>query len=115
MSSPTLLAPRARFFFAFPFVVVLTDPFCRACSFGAILTSVFVVSNRALPEVEGSSDTVACVQLHVGARVRQLTYSEADPCAPQYPDVDLLPHCSHPDLREKGRLYMSCMQLLQKA
>lgn len=96
------LAPRTFFFFGFPFSEVPGDPFCRACNFGAMLTSVFVVSNRALPEAEGSSDTQACVRLKIYMRRHELTYSEANPCAPQYPDVDLLPQCGHPHLREQG-------------
>lgn len=102
VGAPTPLALRTFFFLDFPFVTAPADPFCRVCNFGAMLTSVLVVSKSAFPEVEGSSDTPACVRQINITREREPTNSEANPCSPQYPDVDLLPHCSHPYLREKG-------------
>lgn len=90
-------------------------PFVLLRTFGAMLTSVLVVSSSAFP-ADGSSDTVQHILF--GSQLKEAevegarTDVQSHSGAPQDPDVDLLPYYCNTYLREKCRFHVGRVQFL---
>ncbi len=81
----------------------------RLCSFGAMLTSVFVVNNPAFPFDAGSrlaTLTFSFQKTNNNNTGISLTYSESDACSTQNPYINFLSDLSYSDLREQCRFDM---------